>query len=95
MGVKLNPDGLEDVLVSMQTRAMLETYANRVLSVAKATAPVVSGAYRDSLHLVYDTSDGSKGGLKRARVRVASSVPYALYVESIKGTLGRAVDGAL
>lgn len=83
--VKLNSAGIQALLESSSVRADLTDRAERVLSAAKSSAPVASGAYRDSLHIVQDTTD-------RAVVRVASDAPHAFVVEANTGTLARALD---
>jgi hypothetical protein len=66
---------------------MLEDSAQRALSAAQGSAPVASGAYRDSLHIETDHTD-------RMVKRVVSDVDYALVVEANTGTLARALDAA-
>jgi len=85
--VKLNGRGVQAILNSSETRAILTPKAESVLAAAKASAPVASGAYRDSLHIEQDTTD-------RVVVRVVADVPYALLVEANTGTLSRALDSA-
>ena len=83
--VKLNSRGMGALLKSSDVRAGLTDRAERVLSAAKASAPVASGAYRDSLHIVQVTTD-------RAVVRVASNAPHAFVVEANTGCLARSLD---
>lgn len=85
--VKLNSAGMRALLNDPGLRADLTTRAERVLAAAKASAPVDSGEYRDSLHIVDDTTD-------RAVVRVGSSAPHGLLVEMKTGNLARALDAA-
>ncbi len=66
---------------------LLESAAERALSAAQSSAPVASGAYRDSLHLETDHTD-------RMVVRVISDVDYAMVVEANTGNLARALDAA-
>ena len=82
-----NESGVGDLLDSSDMFAMLRSRAEAVLAAARASAPVETGAYRDSLHLVEDTTD-------RAVVHIAADVPYAMIVESRTGTLARALDAA-
>lgn len=85
--IKLNHGGMADLLKSAGVRTTLTSHANSVLSAAQASAPVASGDYRASLHLVQATTD-------RAVVRVASDVDYAMVVEANTGNLARALDHA-
>ena len=85
--VTLNHAGIQAMLTSAGVRADLTGRAARVLSAAQSSAPVESGAYRASLHIVQDTTD-------RAAVRVVSDSPYALVVEANTGCLARALDAA-
>lgn len=59
----------------------------RVLQVAQADAPVQTGAYRDSLHIVQETTD-------RAVVRVAGGTDHDWIVEANTGNLARSLDAA-
>lgn len=85
--VKLNGKGVRDVLNSGEVRDMLTEKADAVLDAARANAPVATGAYRDSLTLVQDSTD-------RAVVRVTSSAEHAMVVEANTGNLARALDSA-
>lgn len=67
--------------------ALLESAAQGALSAAQSSAPVASGAYRDSLHIETDKTD-------RMVKRVVSDVDYALVVEANTGNLSRALDSA-
>ena len=66
---------------------LLEASAQNALSAAQGSAPVSSGAYRDSLHIETDHTD-------RMVKRVVSDVDYALVVEANTGCLSRALDSA-
>lgn len=85
--VKLNHRGVEEVLKSRQTRALLTEKAQRVLSAAVASAPVVTGNYRAGLEVQQDTTD-------RAIARVAGTAPHSHLVEADSGNLARALDAA-
>lgn len=67
--------------------ATLEDAAQRALSAAQGTAPVETGAYRDSLHIETDHTD-------RMAKRVVADVDYAMVVEANTGNLARALDSA-
>lgn len=66
---------------------MLDGHVERALSAAQASAPVASGAYQDSLHIVTDHTD-------RMVKRVVSDVPHAFVVEANTGNLARSLDSA-
>lgn len=85
--VKLNSSGMAAMLKSAEVRAGLQGPAEAVLAAAKGGAPVATGAYRDSLHLVNDTTD-------RAVVRVVVGVDYGMLVEADTGNLARALGSA-
>lgn len=85
--LNLSYSGIGEILRGAETRAFLTDKAEAVLAAAKSIAPVESGAYRDSLTIVQDTTD-------RAAVRVTSSLDYAMVVEARTGTLSRALDAA-
>jgi hypothetical protein len=89
MGIlyKQSSRGMKDILNSGAVRDMLTAKAESVLGAAKATAPIASGAYLESLHIEQVTTD-------RAVVRVVADVPYATAVEADEGTLARALDSA-
>lgn len=67
--------------------AMLTRRGERALATARANAPVVSGDYRNGLHLEVTHTD-------RMVVRVVSDVDYTLAVEADTGNLARALDSA-
>lgn len=67
--------------------SLLESAAQGALNAAQSSAPVASGAYRDSLHIETDHTD-------RMVKRVVADVPYALVVEANTGNLARALDSA-
>ena len=63
--------------------------AELIAAEARASAPVRSGDFKRSIHVI---SDHTANTLKlRARARVASSDPAALLIEAIHGTLARAL----
>lgn len=82
--VTLKSAGVRELLNSGPTRSLLTNKADAVLSAAKSNAPVASGAYRDSLHIVQDTTD-------RAAVRVVAGVDYGMVVEANTGNLARSL----
>lgn len=92
--VTTNWSGVEEVLLSSETANMIHDRAQAVLSAAQASAPVVTGAYRDSLRIVDDETSGSHGAMRRSRSRVVAGVEYGFLVEADHGTLKRAKDAA-
>jgi hypothetical protein len=85
--IKLNSPGMKDLLNDPGVREFLHGLADEVLATAQATAPVVTGEYRDSLTVWDATTD-------RAVVRVGTDAPHGYLVESRTGNLSRAVDAA-
>lgn len=85
--VRLNRRGMAALLNAPGVRDDLTRRASRVEAAAKASAPVESGAYRNSIHVVQDTTD-------RAVVRVVAESDHGLVVEANTGTLKRALDAA-
>jgi hypothetical protein len=85
--IKLNHGGMAALLKSGEVRGELTSRAEAVLRAAKASAPVATGAYRDGLHIVQDTTD-------RVAVRVAGGTDHDLVVEAKTGNLARALDAA-
>ena len=69
---------------------LAEKIGARILERARATAPVVSGEYRDSLRVVV-ARDSSTGAMV---VQVGSDVPYAGKVNARTGNLPKAIDAA-
>lgn len=67
--------------VRAEVRARAEAVAER----ARATAPVITGRYRASIHVEEDEVDGVPAA------RVVAGAPYSVYVEAADGTLGNAL----
>lgn len=86
--VDLNDAGMEALLHDPGVTADLEARMARALQQAQATAPVATGAYRDSLHVEVVQHPS------RSVVRVVSDVDYAMTVEAAHGVLARALDAA-
>jgi len=85
--IEIHSAGIKDLLRDPGVRRDLTARAENVLSAAKASAPVDTGEYRDSLHVIEDTTD-------RVSVRVGSNDPKGLIVEAKTGNLARALDAA-
>lgn len=83
--VKLNHGTVQEILDGGNgVEAALDAEANAVLARAEAGAPVVSGGYRQSLHIETDHTD-------RMVKRVVADVPYAFVVEANTGNLARSL----
>lgn len=87
MRIELHSAGIKELLRDPGVRRDLTARAENVLSAAKASAPVDTGKYRDSLHVIEDTTD-------RVSVRVGSDDPKAMIVNAKTGNLARALDSA-
>lgn len=86
-GFRRNSRGYEEILKGAVVRAGLTRRAECVADAARASAPVESGGYRDSIRLQQDTTD-------RAVVRVVADISHGAAVESRTGNLSRALDAA-
>jgi len=88
--VVLNSTGVESILSAPGVQDELNRRAEAVAAAARSTAPVVTGAYRDSIHVESGPSpiDG------RARAIVTADVFYADFVEARTGNLARALSAA-
>lgn len=85
--VKLNSAGVAALLKDEGVRDYLLELAERVADAARATAPVETGAYMNSIHAYTDTTDRAVG-------RVGSDVEHALVVQAKTGNLSKALDAA-
>lgn len=83
----MNSRGMGEMLKGDDVRADLTSRMQSALDQARSSAPVASGAYRDSLRIEQATTD-------RVAVRIVSDVPHALVVEANTGNLARALDAA-
>lgn len=86
--VRINHAGMNALLHDAGVRADLVARGERVLSAAESAAPVESGAYKASLHLVVDEHPS------RVAVHIGASVAYGMEVEADHGTLSRALDAS-
>ncbi len=85
--IELNHRGMEEMLKSAATGAAMRAIAQPIAATAKATAPVQSGEYRDSIHVEPHTTD-------RAGMRVVAGTDHAAEVEAKTGNLARAAGAA-
>lgn len=83
-----NDRGMRQLLRDKGIVRDLTTRMERVLSTAKANAPVLTGAYRDGLHMEQVKHPS------RVVVRVVGDTDHDLIVEANTGNLGRSLDQA-
>lgn len=86
--VKIHSAGIRDILTSSGVESHLRARMEVAAAAARASAPVASGAYRDSIHVEEVRRQD------RVVVRVVADVPHALAVEAGTGNLARALDAA-
>lgn len=86
--IKLKSRGMKELLSSRAVERQLTELAEKVKARGKATAPVRTGAYRDSIHVE------SVQHPSRVVVRVKAGVSYGWAVEAMTGNLARALDAA-
>lgn len=86
--VRLYHPGMREMLRSSGVAAVLTGKAEQSAAAARASAPVESGTYRDSIRVETDDTGG------RARARVVADVDYAMTVEANTGNLLRSLDAA-
>lgn len=86
--VKLNNSGIEEVLRSSDVGDALLEVAEAVASIARETAPLRTGEYRDSI------SAFTEQHADRVVAHVSSAAPHAMIVEAATGNLARALSGA-
>lgn len=82
--VKLDHGEMHDLLTGPEIESALREIAEKAAARARATAPVLTGAYRDSIRVESDETD-------RTAVRVVAHDPKATIIESRTSNLKRAV----
>ena len=82
--MKHNQGFYDALLVSPQVEALVKRPAERVAAAARASAPVDTGAYRDSIRVETKRQ-------KRVVALVVADSEHALGVESRTGNLARAL----
>jgi hypothetical protein len=87
--VDLRSAGMRDLLRDPGVVGDLRDRADRVLASATGSAPVDSGAYKDSLEVRVVEHNG------RPVAQVHATAPHAMVVESRTHTLARALDAGL
>lgn len=85
--VRLINRGMSDLVNERGIREHLMPIAERIADAARASAPVATGRYRDSIHVEASSTD-------RSVVRVVADAPHAMLVESRTGNLSRALGSA-
>lgn len=85
--VRLRSAGMADLLLDDGVADHLETLAGKVEAAAKSSAPVQSGAYRDSIAVRMGRTD-------RVTAHIVATVPYAPLIEAGTGNLAHALDAA-
>lgn len=80
-----NSAGWSKVLRGRGAQDATDTAAELAAARARAAAPVNTGAYRDSIHVVEAPTPN------RARSEVRADVPHATLVEARDNTLGRSL----
>lgn len=83
--VKMNDANVRAFLRSEAVSRVMDRPAEVVEAEAKHTAPVLTGTYRDSIHVETEITD-------RVKKRVGSGVPYSRVVNGRTGNLARALD---
>jgi hypothetical protein len=83
--VKLNHRGIQEYLDGQHgVEGLLDDEAEKAAEKAQASAPVDTGAYRDSIHVETVHTD-------RMVKRVVADVDYAMVVEADTGNLARSL----
>jgi len=85
--VKLISRGMKLLLTDPGVKADLKRRAESVAATARETAPVATGAYRDSITVVTEVTD-------RVVARVVARDPKSHIIEARTGNLSRALDSA-
>lgn len=86
--VQFHAGSLDEALRSPKLAAMLQEKAEAVAATARATAPVESGEYRDSIVVQVEQHP------TRVVAHVAAKAPHAHLVEADTGNLARALGSA-
>lgn len=86
--VEFNERFFDEALNSTGVRTAIDLAAERAAAEAKATAPVDSGTYRDSIHVEHEQGEHRQVAL------VVADAPHALWVEVNTGNLAKAIRKA-
>ena len=88
MAAEFYDSALDEFARSDAARALVTDAADNVRDIARADAPVLTGTYRDSIHVEVEQTPGG------VVATVVADVRYAMFVESRDGTLARALGKA-
>lgn len=83
-----NRSGIDELQRGPDLQRELRRRADRIADAARASAPVLTGEYRDSIHVEEEVVDG------KAVARVVASSDHAIYVEAETGNMTRSFDAA-
>lgn len=83
--IKLNQAAIDALVTDPGVTEDMMRRGEQVAAAARSDAPVLTGAYRDSITV----TEREGGG-----VDVGSDLPYALVVQARTGNLARALDAA-
>ncbi|MEI3845211.1 MULTISPECIES: HK97 gp10 family phage protein [unclassified Microbacterium] len=86
--VEFNPKFFDAILRTARVETLTDEVAERALAIAKSTAPVDSGDYRDGLHIEHYEAT------YRRTTRVVGDDAKTLLIESKTGNLARALKAA-
>lgn len=87
MAFKQNQAGFQKLAHSARVGAACKAEAEKIAALARSTAPVDSGDYANSIHVVIEDHP------TRITAQVVASDWKSLIIESITGNLARAVSG--
>ena len=87
--MKFNDAALQQLVREPGVREDMDRRANNVLDAARAAAPVLTGEYRDRLHI--ERSIAPTGA---EVLTVTAGTDHDIYVEADHGTLAKALDAA-
>lgn len=83
--VTLDDAGMQALLLSGEVQALMNEHAEQTAERARASAPVDSGEYRDSIHTRENPTPN------RARAEVVADDDKAIFVEARTRNLGRSL----
>ena len=87
MAFKQNQAGFQKLAHSAGVAAVCKTAGEKVAAIARSTAPVDTGDYANSIHVIIEDHPS------RVTAQVVASDPKALLIESMTGNMARAANG--
>lgn len=87
MAFKQNQAGFQKLAHSAKVAAVCKAAGEKVAAIARSTAPVDTGDYAASIHVIIEDHPS------RVTAQVVASDPKALLIESLTGNMARAVNG--